>query len=166
MAEHPDIRLLAATPGEASGLSKLHCRLFEKGWNTDGMRRLLEHPACVAVFAVSRQSSAVVGFVIAQLSADEAELLSLGVDAGWQRRGIGVALVEALTGLVKGKGARRLFLDVAESNAAALALYARLDFTRMGVRTDYYLHPDGRHENAFLMVRDIRDASCSTRLGN
>jgi len=155
MVEHPGIRLLAATPEQAGALSELHCRLFEKGWDADGMRRLLEHPACVALVATSRQPPALIGFIIAQLTADEAEVLSIGIDKNWQRRGIGRALVDALIGSAKRKDARRLFLDVAESNGAALALYTRLGFTRMGVRKDYYLHPSGRRENALLMVRDI-----------
>jgi ribosomal-protein-alanine N-acetyltransferase len=157
MVEHPEIRLLAATPEQAGPLSALHVQLFEKGWDADGVRRLLEHPACVTLVATTRRASAMVGFIIAQLTADEAEVLSIGVDKTWQRQGIGHALVEALIGVAKRKEVRRLFLDVAESNRAALALYAGLGFTRMGRRKDYYLHTDGRREDALLMVREIQD---------
>jgi ribosomal-protein-alanine N-acetyltransferase len=156
MVEHPEIRLLAATPEQAGALSALHVQLFEKGWDADGMRRLLEHPACVALVATTRHAPGLIGFIIAQLTADEAEILSIGVDKAWQKQGVGCLLVEALIGLAKRKEARRLFLDVAESNQAALALYARLGFTRMGQRKDYYLHADGQREDALLMVRQIQ----------
>ena len=155
MAEAPDVQILSATPEQARALSHLHGQLFAKRWDTEDMRRLLEHPACVALAAVSSHTSAPIGFVIAQSSADEAEILSIGVDAAFQRRGIGRTLVEALIELARSKGARRLFLDVAESNAAALALYARLGFEQMGRRKAYYRHPDGRQEDALLMVRGV-----------
>jgi ribosomal-protein-alanine N-acetyltransferase len=53
----------------------------------------------------------------------------------------------------------RLFLDVAESNSAAIGLYARLGFTQMGRRKAYYAHADGSREDALLMVYDVRAAS-------
>lgn len=155
MPQASDVRLLAAMPEQADALAELHRQLFEKGWDADGMRRLLEHPACVALVATARSPPKLIGFIIAQLTADEAEILSIGVDKNWQRQGVGGALVEALIGLARGKEARRLFLDVAESNQAALALYARLGFMRMGQRKEYYLFPDGRREDALLMVRSL-----------
>jgi [ribosomal protein S18]-alanine N-acetyltransferase len=155
MAEAPDVQILSATPDQARALSHLHGQLFAKRWNTEDMRRLLEHPACLALAAVSSHAPAPIAFIIAQATADEAEILSIGVDTEFQGRGVGRALVEALIALARGKGARRLFLDVAESNAAALALYARLGFEQMGRRKAYYLHPDGRQEDALLMVRGV-----------
>lgn len=149
------MRLLAATPEHAEVLSQLHSRLFEKGWDADGMRRLLEHPACVALVATAVPFDIVAGFIIAQLTADEAEILSVGVDKTWQRHGMGRVLVEAMVGLARRKEARRVFLDVAASNHPALELYASLGFTRMGQRKEYYLLPDGRREDALLMVRQI-----------
>jgi ribosomal-protein-alanine N-acetyltransferase len=156
MDERPEVRLLAATLDEAGAISELHIQLFEKGWDADGVRRLLEHPACVALVATTKRAPDLIGFIIAQLTADEAEILSIGIDKAWQRKGIGRALVEALIGLAKRKEARRLFLDVAESNHAALALYTALGFTRMGLRKDYYLFANGQRENALLMTRQIQ----------
>jgi len=155
MKKHPAMRFLAATPEQAEALSQLHGQLFEKGWDADGMRRLLEHPACVALVATTRQPPSLIGFIIAQLAADEAEILSIGVGRDWQRQGVGRALAEELIASARRKEATRLFLDVAESNQAALALYTSLGFTRMARRKDYYLSPDGRREDALLMVRTL-----------
>lgn len=156
MVGHPSVELLPAYPNHAAALSKLHGELFESPWTTGGVQRLLEHPACLALIAIELNASSPVGFIIAQMTADEAEILSVGVKKSHQRQGIGRALVEALAASAWEGGARRLFLDVAEGNAAALALYANLGFTRMGRRKEYYLHRDGDREAALLMVRDLR----------
>ncbi len=160
MGERGDLQLVTAAPDHASGVAALHGKLFEKAWDAEGVRRLLEHPACLGLVALEPAGgSAIVGFVIAQLAAGEGEILSLGVDPGWQRRGLGSRLVATIVETARSKDVHRLFLDVAESNSAAIGLYARLGFTQMGRRKAYYAHADGSREDALLMVRDVRAAS-------
>jgi ribosomal protein S18 acetylase RimI-like enzyme len=55
-------------------------------------------------------------------------LIEIGLLPGWQRRGIGAALVIALQTAAAGAGARVLDLEVAQDNLRAAALYARLGF--------------------------------------
>lgn len=149
----PKIRLQQASPEYAGDISALHGGLFEKAWDADGVRRLLEHPASVALVAVAERPWRVVGFILAQLTADEAEILSLGVGATAQRSGVGTLLVQGLIDTAQRKDVKRIFLDVAASNAAAVGLYLKLDFTQMGRRKDYYSHAGGQREDALLMVR-------------
>jgi len=47
-----------------------------------------------------------------------------------------------------------LYLEVRPSNAAALALYARAGFARIGVRKNYYRATDGR-EDALVLARSL-----------
>ena len=70
-----------------------------------------------------RRTAADAGFILGQLAADEAEILTLGVRKDMQRRGIGRRLVGGLARAAKKAEARRLFLEVGPGNAAALALY-------------------------------------------
>jgi [ribosomal protein S18]-alanine N-acetyltransferase len=149
------VRLQQATPEFAGEISALHGSLFEKAWDVDGVRRLLEHPASVALVATTERPWRVIGFILAQLTADEAEILSLGVGATSQRVGIGKMLVQGLTDTAQRKGVKRIFLDVAAGNAAAIGLYRAMGFAEMGRRKDYYSHAGGRREDALLMVRDL-----------
>ena len=71
---------------------------------------------------------ATAGFILGRLIADEAEILTLGVCENRQRRGIGQRLVEALGRAARKAEARRLYLEVAASNATALRLYQKLGF--------------------------------------
>lgn len=151
--KRPKIRLQQASPEYAGDISALHGGLFENAWDADGVRRLLEHPASVALVAATERPWRVVGFILAQLTADEAEILSLGVGAASQRAGIGKMLVQGLIDSAQRKGVRRIFLDVAAGNAAAIGLYRAMGFAQMGRRKDYYSHAGGRREDALLMVR-------------
>ena len=148
-----EVRLQQATPEFAGDISALHGSLFEKAWDADGVRRLLEQPASVALVAKTERPWRVIGFILAQLTADEAEILSLGVGATSQRVGIGKMLVQGLTDTAQRKGVKRIFLDVAAGNAAAIGLYRAMGFAEMGRRKDYYSHAGGNREDALLMVR-------------
>ncbi len=148
------IRLQQATPEFAGDISRLHGSLFEKAWDADGVRRLLAHPASVALVAVTERPWRVIGFILAQVTADEAEILSLGVGADVQRSGVGKMLVQGLIDAAQRKGVKRIFLDVAAGNAAATGLYRAMGFAQMGRRKEYYSHAGGRREDALLMVRE------------
>lgn len=155
VTERTHVRSIAAIPEHAGDISALHARLFERGWNSEEVSRLLEHPACFAQIAVVQQEPHAIGYVLAQAAAGEAEILSIGVAERWRRQGVGRLLTEALVAEARRKGAHRLFLDVAETNAAALALYRQLGFTQLGRRKAYYLRDDGERDDALLMVLDL-----------
>ncbi|HZL56606.1 MAG TPA: GNAT family N-acetyltransferase, partial [Bryobacteraceae bacterium] len=71
-----------------------------------------------------------------QTAADEAELLNLGVDPAWRRRGVASALLSTLREVARGD----ILLEVAAPNAVAIALYERQGWVRTGVRPGYYGH--------------------------
>lgn len=142
------VSILWAGTDHAEELARLHAPLFGSEWNAASLMELLSHPGCTAFVARVGQPPQTAGFIVGQVAADEAEILTLGVCAGWQRRGIGRRLVEAL-GRAAGKAeARRLYLEVAASNAAALALYRRLGFEECGRRKGYYVRQGAPAEDA------------------
>jgi ribosomal-protein-alanine N-acetyltransferase len=69
-----------------------------------------------------------------QSTPQEAELLNLAVDPANRRRGVASALLEALAREALGD----LFLEVAEPNLPAIALYEHHGWVRNGVRKGYY----------------------------
>ena len=97
------------------------------------------------------------GFVLLQVAADEAEILTLAVRSSARRRGTGSRLVVAAGVRASAMGARRLFLEVAEDNAAARALYATLGFEPAGRRRRYYARKDGPAVDALLLVLNLSE---------
>ena len=79
----------------------------------------------------------VVGYVIALLLTDEAEIADLAVALAARGRGVGGLLLDEVTAEVAGEGARALFLEVRESNQAARALYESRSFKQVGRRKGY-----------------------------
>jgi ribosomal-protein-alanine N-acetyltransferase len=147
-----DLSLLQASSGHARELAELHARVFAQAWDEASFERLLAHPgsaAFLARVALQRQS---VGLIVGRLVADEAELLTLGVNQGHRRQGIARRLVAALAHATKGAGAKRLFLEVGRNNAAAVALYWGLGFRQVGLRQDYYEHAGQRGEDALVLA--------------
>jgi ribosomal-protein-alanine N-acetyltransferase len=51
--------------------------------------------------------------------------------------------------------AKKLFLEVAADNAAALKLYTKLGFAKVSERKGYYPRPDGTPATAIVMARDL-----------
>ncbi|MFJ8910464.1 ribosomal protein S18-alanine N-acetyltransferase [Amycolatopsis sp. NPDC102389] len=86
----------------------------------------------------------------------EASIHTIGVDPGHQRQGIGTTLLKALLGRADELGAP-VFLEVRTDNDAAITLYERHGFERVGLRKRYY-QPSGA--DAYTMVRpraQVRD---------
>jgi ribosomal-protein-alanine N-acetyltransferase len=130
--------MLWAAPERAEEIAALHAKLFSPPWDAAAVRSLLEHPAATSLIAVAGSPKAIIGFVIGQLAADEAEILSIGVSPNWQRAGVAAGLLEGLARAARRGDAKRIFLEVAEDNEAALALYRKLGFVEIGRRKRYY----------------------------
>lgn len=77
-------------------------------------------------------------FGLGRAAADEGEVLALAVAPDLRRRGLGAAALAALEASLADQGARRLFLEAAADNAAALALYRRAGWREAGRRRGYY----------------------------
>lgn len=111
---------------------------FTDPWSARDFRECL---AADTVFLVAEAPGGLVGYLVAQHAADEGEILNLAVTPARHRDGIGRALVERALATLAGHGARSVYLEVRESNAAARALYAALGFEEVGRRPAYYRRP-------------------------
>lgn len=133
------VSLLWAGPEQAPIIAALHAELFKPAWSEESIFALLDHPASTAFAAmVGGAPKVCVGFVMAQLAADEAEILTIGVAPAWQRKGVGRKLVEGVARAAQRAEAKKLFLEVAADNDAAMELYRRAGFLGTGLRRGYY----------------------------
>jgi len=136
---------VTASSDRAGRLSRLHAEAFDAPWDEAAFEALLAQPG---VYAVEDGN----GFILMRVAADEAEVLTLAVRPGARRSGLGGRLTDAGVVEAAALGAGRVFLEVAEDNVAARALYARRGFAEAGRRPRYYARPDGASRDALLLV--------------
>ena len=94
------------------------------------------------------------GYAIMMPAVDEAEVLTIGVAAAQQRKGLGRAMLRGMLELAREKNMRRVFLEVRPSNTAAVALYRSAGFMQIGVRRGYYQNANGS-EDAITMACEL-----------
>lgn len=78
--------------------------------------------------------------------------VSIYVDRAWRGRGVGRALLASLVDRARAIGYHKLVLAAFPENAAGMALYTRLGFTRVGVYREQGLL-DGRWADVVVMER-------------
>ncbi|XPV77893.1 MAG: ribosomal protein S18-alanine N-acetyltransferase [Desulfovibrio sp.] len=93
-----------------------------------------------------------VGYLAFSMIVDEMEILNIGVNPEFRRKGIGALLMKGLLQICKENGIDKGFLDVKVSNSAAICLYEKFGFAKIGLRKRYY--PDTK-EDALLYRLDL-----------
>jgi ribosomal-protein-alanine N-acetyltransferase len=154
------VRITPVGPAEASMLSTLHTSCFVDGWSIQSVTEVLRSPGAFACLALLDQVARAdgplpAGFAIARIAADEAELLSIGVALSWRRRGIARVLLADVLRQATASGARAIFLEVAEDNSPARALYAGEGFAPVGRRPDYYRRSGNAGAAALTLRRSL-----------
>jgi [ribosomal protein S18]-alanine N-acetyltransferase len=142
---------------DLDALADLHAACFSDAWDVDALATLLAMPGSFALLAVGRGPGDLPdlrGFVMVRAIAGEAEIISLGVRPSLRRAGLGHRLLAAASREAVSCGARRLFLEVAEDNAAARALYRAAGLADVGRRPKYYQRADG-DVAALVLARDL-----------
>ncbi len=104
--------------------------------------------------AVDEVQGEIVSYAVLMPVLEEAELLTIGVAATRQRRGLGRTMLAALMQWAIANKMRRVFLEVRVSNLSAIALYRSVGFVAIGMRRGYYHNAQGR-EDALLMACEL-----------
>jgi ribosomal-protein-alanine N-acetyltransferase len=152
-----DYFLEPLAPAHSTDLSIIHREDFSRPWSDDEFAALLGQDAVFGYAAreVGNGRAGLAGFVLARLAAGEGEILTVAVARAHRRRGVGWQLMDAVLRHLHGQRAEALFLEVDETNLAAIALYRRLGFREVGKRPRYYQSAQGA-SGALIMRRDLR----------
>lgn len=131
-------------------MAALHARCFTvpRPWDARAFAEILQSPSVVHLGQAQ-------GFLIGRVVSDEAEVLTLAVDPAARRQRLGWGLVREFLAEAARRGAARAFLEVAETNAAARALYAGAGFSEVGRRRNYYTGAAAGAVDALVLARLI-----------
>ncbi|WP_180040285.1 ribosomal protein S18-alanine N-acetyltransferase [Acinetobacter sp. YH12100] len=105
---------------------------------------------------VIEQQGQVLGFCILQPVLDEANLLLMAIDPAQQGQGLGYQLLDASVAMLKNNPVQ-IFLEVRETNIAAIKLYEKSGFHQIDLRKNYYPGSNGMREHAIIMVKACTD---------
>jgi [ribosomal protein S18]-alanine N-acetyltransferase len=143
------IAIAPATPDDAPALAALHAAALPPGWPAADFAAY-----CAAegrLLLKAQDGPALLGLAIVQIAADEAEILSIAVAKEARRRGLGSAMMAACIESCEARNIATIFLEVAEGNRAALALYGKMGFGILSRRADYYQGGKSAPETALVM---------------
>ncbi len=141
------MQIRRARHGDISAIAALESECFTRGAAADVLERMLEGDSVVLV---AETAGEMLGYGYFQFVLDEGYVGNIAVRPEHRRRGIGLALTEAMADEARALGLAFLTLEVRESNLAARRLYERCGYRLAGLRKNYYEKPT---ENAILMTK-------------
>jgi len=136
-------------PADLDAVVGIEQRAYEFPWSRSIFQDCLMAGYYCQVLEVA---GVLVGYAILSTAAGEAHILNLCVAPERQRHGLGSRLLDELLGYATELHVERMFLEVRPTNAAAIKLYSRAGFERLGLRKAYYRTATGR-EDAVVLVR-------------
>lgn len=144
------LRILEPTKAEADRLVTIDNNAFPSrrvAWTADNFRTF--NGLIIADDAIEQ------GYIIVQIAADQAEIINVAVTSNNRRRGLGMELLATAQDIAKQNGATEVFLDVADDNLAALALYQKAGYDLAGRRKGYYLRQEGHRVDAQILQKQL-----------
>jgi len=143
----PGLSLERATAEDLPALAALEAECHTHPWNQSQFQEeaSLGPPNALLVLRAAAWSPerwrGIRAYTAYRVVVDEMHILNLAVAPGWRRRGLARWLLGFAVPRAARSGARRVFLEVRQSNRDALSLYEALGFGRVGMRSDYYSDP-------------------------
>lgn len=139
-------------------LSEIQARSFDQNsgqpWSAAAIADLLHSPGTAAVVVLDDSDPA--GFLLSRRAGPEAEILSVCVLPAYRKKAIGHQVIRHFQAEAKRTGIREIFLEVAEYNNAALALYGKNNFEIVGRRRHYYGNRGERKQDALIMKYRVK----------
>lgn len=150
--------VLDADVSDAGAFAKLHASSFTDPWSAASFATLLGRQQVFGLKLIV-DGREVIAFILVQVTAGEAEVLTFCVDPTQRLGGRGRWLLEESCRRARAEGALSVYLEVSEENAAALALYTKAGFVSVGRRKGYYVDPavGARGSDALVMRKMLAE---------
>ena len=150
-------RIGNAVPEDAEAISVIERQVFSVPWSRNLIDQSIDLPDGVFLTA-KNENDELIGYVSGQQVLDEFYINNLAVTPVFQRHGIGRVLMKTIVDHAKRAGCSFVSLEVRESNTRARKLYESFGFVSVGVRKNYYQHPQ---ENAMIYTLFFEETESS-----
>jgi len=137
---------------DAALLAEMHRRSFGPGdlWDQASIGATLALPTTRGWLAARNDEP--VAFLLMQFLPPDCEILTFCVVPDYQRQKLGTQMLALAVSCARDAGCANIFLDVAQDNAAALALYKQIGFTEIGRREAYYKRANQAAKAALILI--------------
>ena len=147
------IRVRIAKSSDLDDIYELDVQTFAMPWSKEALSYdILENDNAFVI--VAEYEGEFAGYADIWTVLDEADLNSIAVRVDFRRKGIGDAIMLAMTEMLSASGVATINLEVRVSNMPAIKLYKKYGFKECGVRPGYYLD---NGEDALIMKRETGD---------
>lgn len=133
-------------PEDLEQVCEIEKKNFSLPWSGKSFSESMERKD--TVFLVALAGKEVAGYIGCYCIAGTGEITNVAVKSAHRRKGIGGMLLENLYKEGALLECSEFFLEVRESNEAAMGLYTRQGFVKEGIRKNFYEKPV---ENAVIM---------------
>lgn len=121
-----------------------------EGWSAESFRSEVEKENGIVLYIADGDNIA--ALLSGYTAVGEADITSVAVAPEYRRRGLALQLMERFGELLP-EDTESIFLEVRESNTAAIALYEKCGFLKLSVRKNFYSAP---RENAVVMQKILK----------
>ena len=125
---------------------------FEHPWSKESLAGELSDPLSSIIIAKSSSNPDICGYSCYKIIPPEAELLRIAVRPECRRQGTAQALLKEMFRLLRLRQVVTVYLEVSETNRAAITFYEKSGFFVTGNRPGYYDHGTTA---ALLLQRDL-----------
>ena len=135
---------------DTASVAELEADSFSEPWQQQDFANAVADDKYIYLVALDKD--VVVGYAGCFVVADSSDITNIAINKEYRRLGIGAKLLEILKEQAMLKGAKEIFLEVRESNEAAIKLYYKSGFDKVGMRKNFYSKPT---ENAIIMQNNL-----------
>jgi ribosomal-protein-alanine N-acetyltransferase len=150
----PDFLIRNATTADIDAVYEIAIAGRLESWSREAYLKYTAREN--SIFLVAELAGKICGFAVVGIfpSAKEAEIHNVAVAPDSRRQGIGSALLAEAERRLLENGIDNLFLEVRESNTAAISVYKNSGFEIIGRRPEFYKNPA---EDAFVMRKSLQE---------
>ncbi len=144
-----------AATADAYSIHLIEEECFSSPWSENQIKNEISKEN--VIFLTAKYEGSLCGYISGQLILDEFYINNVAVTEKHRNKGIASSLINELIIKLKNAVCALATLEVRESNVNARKLYEKFGFINLGIRKDFYSHPN---ENACIYTLYFNESEC------
>ena len=142
------IKIVRMNEDNIHSVKQIEDECFSNPWSFESLNAELSKVG--ACFYVAQGENDALGYIGFNMVLDEGYIANLAVKKIYRRQGVAEKLLSKVIETAKENNLSFVSLEVRESNTPAIKLYEKFQFTKQGVRKDFYRSPK---ENGLILTK-------------